>query len=216
MEKLKQVKGVIFDLDGTLLDSMNVWRDIDIAFLAKRGIPLPNDYIETINAMEFIQAAKYTIDRFHLQETPESLMKEWNEMAKYAYKHNVKIKPMVKEYIVKLREHNIKIGIATSAIEDVCIPALQNNDIYKFIFAMTTTTEVQKGKEYPDVYLKTVQKLGLEVSQCAVFEDTLQGIKTANLAGFITVGIYDVDARNQQEEIRQEADMYITSFHELL
>ena len=82
-------KGAIFDLDGTIIDSMNVWEKIDIEFFEKRNIDMPNDYMEKVNIMSFEEAAKYTIERFNLKESKEDLIKEWNEMAIYEYSNNI-------------------------------------------------------------------------------------------------------------------------------
>ena len=116
---MKEFKGAIFDLDGTIIDSMDVWETIDIKFLEKRNITMPNDYIEKINSMSFEEVAKYTIERFNLNESVDSLIKEWNDMAIYEYSNNIKLKPNVKEYLVKLKKHDIKIGLATSSPKEL-------------------------------------------------------------------------------------------------
>ena len=105
-------KGAIFDLDGTIIDSMNVWEKIDIEFLSKRNIDMPNDYMEKINIMSFEEAAKYTIERFNLKEKKENLIKEWNEMAIYEYSNNIRLKPNVKEYLEKLKASLKEINTA--------------------------------------------------------------------------------------------------------
>ena len=99
----KQWKGAIFDLDGTLLDSMGVWDQVDIDFLKKRNLPMPDDYKQKIAAMGFPEAARYTIERFGFSETPEMLLQEWREMAREAYALHVDLKPGAKEYLEKLK-----------------------------------------------------------------------------------------------------------------
>ena len=89
---MKQYKGAIFDLDGTLLDSMRVWDDIDVAFLKKRGLEVPPDYQEAITPLGFLEAARYTIRRFGFPETPEELIQEWHQMAVDAYTYEVELK----------------------------------------------------------------------------------------------------------------------------
>ena len=126
---MKEFKGAIFDLDGTIIDSMDVWETIDIKFLEKRNITMPNDYIEKINSMSFEEVAKYTIERFNLNESVDSLIKEWNDMAIYEYSNNIKLKPNVKEYLVKLKKHDIKIGLATSSPKELYEPVLKNNKV---------------------------------------------------------------------------------------
>lgn len=214
METITTSKGMIFDLDGTLLDSMQVWNQIDIEFLTKRGIKIPDDYIETIKDMEFIQVATYTIERFHLKETPENLLQEWQELAIYHYANTIKLKPYVKEFLISLT--NTKIGIATSLSKELCIPALKNNGIYDIFDSLTTTNEVKRGKEYPDVYLLEANKLGLKPCDCVVFEDSLVAIQGANKGGFFTVGVYDESSAHQKDNILKESDYYITSFSQFL
>ena len=98
------LKGCIFDIDGTLADSMGIWGDIDRAFLEKRSIAMPDDYIDALNSMSFSQAAEYTIKRFSLDESPEAIMNEWKAMSEYAYAHTIKLKEGVPEFLENLRE----------------------------------------------------------------------------------------------------------------
>ena len=98
-----QGKGAIFDLDGTLLDSMGVWDQVDVDFLAKRGFEVPDDYMQKVAAMQFRQIAEYTIARFNLSDTPEELMEEWNHMARVMYSTVVEAKPHAREYLATLK-----------------------------------------------------------------------------------------------------------------
>ena len=95
--KANQGKGAIFDLDGTLLDSMGVWDQVDVDFLAKRGIEVPDDYMQKVAAMQFRQIAEYTIARFGLSDTPEALMEEWDHMARVMYATVVEAKPYARD-----------------------------------------------------------------------------------------------------------------------
>ena len=121
----------IFDMDGTILDSLGVWEKIDNDFLEKkRGIAVPPDYVHAISAMSFEEIARYTIQRFNLSESPEALMREWTDMAEHEYANNIKIKPYVKEYIQKIKAMGKKIALCTSSPKSFYEPAVKNNGIY--------------------------------------------------------------------------------------
>ena len=216
MERLRQIKGSIFDLDGTLLDSMGIWEQIDAQFLERRGIPLPPDYAEAVKAMEFSQVAEYTIRRFGLQETPQALMEEWTALSQQAYARQIELKPGAKEYLAQLAEQGVLLGIATSATEELFIPALRHNGVWDLFAAHTTTGQVARGKGFPDIYWATAEKLGLRPEECAVFEDILPGVQGARQGGFLTVGVYDPYSEAQWEQMQKEASLCIRSFEELL
>ena len=198
---MKEFKGAIFDLDGTIIDSMDVWETIDIKFLEKRNITMPNDYIEKINSMSFEEVAKYTIERFNLNESVDSLIKEWNDMAIYEYSNNIKLKPNVKEYLVKLKKHDIKIGLATSSPKELYEPVLKNNKVYDYFDTFTSVDDVKRDKNYPDIYLYTAKKLGLYPNECIIFEDILIAINTAKESNFKAIGVYDKSSYNDLDKI---------------
>ncbi len=213
---LSAMKGAIFDLDGTLLDSMGVWRQIDIDFLGKRGFGVPDDYLKAITAKNFPDAAAYTIERFCLSETVTAIMDEWFSMAVDAYTNEVELKPYVREYLEKLRSRGIKIAAATSSDRRLFEPCLQHHGIYDFFDAFAVTEEVKRAKGFPDVYQKAAERLNLTERECVVYEDILKGIEGAKMGGFYTVGVEDIHSCYEKEEIRQLADRYIVSFEELL
>ena len=144
-------KGAIFDLDGTIIDSMGIWEKIDIKFFEEINIPMPSDYIKIINNMSFEESAIYTIKRFNLKESKENLIERWNQMAMFEYAHNIKLKPNVRTYLEKLKENNIKIGLATASPQELYESVLKNNKIYDYFDAFTTLQEVKKDKNYPDI-----------------------------------------------------------------
>lgn len=209
-------KGAIFDLDGTLIDSMSVWEEIDREFLKNRNISIPPDYIEKINSMSFKEVAKYTIEKFNLKESEEELIKEWNEMAIYEYSNKIKLKPNVKEYLEKLKENNIKIGLATSSPKSLYEPVLKNNHIYEYFDALNSLEDVQRDKNYPDIYLLVAENLKLNPQECAGFEDILVGINTMKKADFKVIGVYDKYADSDIEEIKKISDKFIYNFNELI
>jgi len=211
---MKAHKGYIFDLDGTLLDSMGVWDQIDIDFLAKRGIELPPDYMNSISPMTFHETAVYTIKRFALPDSVEGLKREWIDMAAYAYGHTVGMKPYAKEYLMALRERGVKLAAATSMFAELCAPALRNNSIDNVFHAICYTDEAGYGKSRPDVFLLAAKKLGVTPGDCLVFEDILAAVKSAKSAGMGVCAVYDKTSENDWEEIKKAADYAIVDFRD--
>ena len=209
-------KCAIFDLDGTVLDSTDVWTEIDIEFFGKRGMTLPEGYAKTIAPMGFDRAAEYTVATYGLSETPQSVVAEWNRMSHEKFEKHVALKPGAKKYIEYLKSKGVVLCIATASQEDMFVPALKNNGIYHLFDHVTTLSEVRRGKGFPDIYLKSAQKSGFEVSDCVVFEDLLAGIKGAKDGGFYTVAVYDKNSQSDIEKIKNTADKFIYDFETLM
>lgn len=207
-----KIEAAIFDLDGTILDSMCVWQKIDEEFLTRRGIKVPPSYAEEICGLSFREVADYTIKRFALQETPEALMREWNDMAICEYAQNVVLKPNVKEYLELLKKRNIKLAIATGLSKVLYEPALLNRGIRSFFDVIVSADEVERGKEFPDIFLYTAEQLQVAPERCIVFEDILPAIRSAKLAGMYVYGVFDDSSMEQWEEIKRIADGVIYDF----
>lgn len=213
---MKEFKGAIFDLDGTILDSMWVWKQVDVNFLGKRNIEIPGDYVKAISALNLKTAAEYTKERFQLPETVEEIMQEWFQMAVKEYAEDVQLKSSVREYLAYLKAKEVKIAVATSSHEGLFLPCLENNEIYEFFDTIVTTMEVERGKEFPDVYEEAARRLGVKPSQCMVFEDILKGVKAAKEGGFYVVAVREEHSEDEKEEIMEIADRYIEDFDEMM
>lgn len=205
-------KAVIFDLDGTLLNSMDIWEKIDADFLKKRNIPVPENYVATICSMSFKEAAEYTIRLFDLKESVDDIVHEWSEMAKYEYAHNIELAPYALDYLTELKHLNIKLAVATGLPEELYKPCLLNNHIYEMFDALCSTEQVNRGKEYCDIFLFTARCLNMPPKDCLVFEDVLPAVKSAKQAGMIVCGMYDKYSAHQQKQIMGIADDYLYSF----
>lgn len=215
MIKSWKIKGAIFDLDGTLIDSMGIWKKVDEDFLGKRGLAVPQDMDKAVKNLSFQDAAVYFKMNFYLPETIEEIMKEWDRMVLDEYAFNIGLKPGVREYLSYLETQGIKIGLATSNTRKLTEAVLKNNGVYGCFDAIVTGNEVNRDKNFPDIYLLCAKKLLLKSGQCAVFEDILPGILSAKAAGMKTVGIYDRYSEYEWEEIKENADLCISSFEEL-
>lgn len=216
MSNIKDVRGAIFDMDGTIVDSMCVWQKVDVDFLDKRNIKMPEDLSNDIGHMTFHDSAVYFKKRFNLDESIDEIMAEWHEMVYDQYAHHIKLKPGAGEYIKSLSEKGIKIGLATSSSRTLVDIALKNNGIFEYFDAISTVDEINKDKSFPDIYVKTAEKLGVSPMKCVVFEDIYIAVLSAKKAGMQVIGVYDKNSEYQKDDIKKNADYYIEDFYELL
>lgn len=213
---MKNFKAAIFDADGTIIDSMYVWEKVDKDFLTSRGIPVTQEYSDIVRGMFFRTAAEYTKSRYSLSESVEEIMQIWLDMARHEYEYNVKAKPWVKEYLAHLRENHIRIGLATSSDPYLLEPVLKNNGIHGYFDTVCYTSEVGKNKSFPDVYIKTAERLEVRPEECMVFEDIPEGIEGADKAGMYTIAVYDRASEKNSDYLRKKAKKYILGFEEML
>jgi HAD superfamily hydrolase (TIGR01509 family) len=216
IELFSNIEGAIFDMDGTIIDSMWVWYAINRDYLSKRSLEMPSDLKEKIEVMTFRESALYFKERFNIEDSVEAIMAEWNDMAEASYCNDVKLKNGVYEYLTKLKEKDIKIGLATSNYSKLVDLALRQNNIMHFFDAITTIEEVEREKSFPDIYLLTAKKLNVEPEKCVVFEDILPAIRGAKLAGMKVVGVQDEYSLDQREAIMESSDRFIEKYDELL
>ncbi len=211
-------EGYIFDLDGTLLDSMGLWNDIYAKVLGEFNIKAPKDYLFNVNHMSLDDGAEYTVKTFHLENVvkKDDIVDMWNAMSKEEYENTVQLKPGARGFLQSLKNCGKLLGVATALSDELFVPCLKRLGISELFSATTSIDEVSRGKEFPDIYLRECKKMGTKPQNTVVFEDSLTGIKSASVGGFKTVGVYDPSAAEQTEEIKNRADLYISSFSEML
>ena len=209
---MRDFAAAIFDLDGTLLDSMHVWEKIDLDFLARRGIAVPDDYARAVGALSFQQVARYTIDRFSLAETEAEIMREWREMARHEYANDIGLKPHARAYLTALKKSGVKLATATSLHRDLAEPVLRNNGIFEWFDAHCSTDEVGRGKEFPDVFLLAAERLNVPPDACVVFEDILPAARSAKRAGMRVYCVQDDASLADEEALKKISDGYILDF----
>jgi HAD superfamily hydrolase (TIGR01509 family) len=214
--KKETFRAAIFDLDGTLVDSMWMWRDIDIEYLKRHGLVYEEGLQEKIEGMSFHETAVYFQKNFGITETLEEIQKEWNEMAMEYYRTKVPLKPGVAEYLTRLREQGIKTGIATSNSWELLDTVLDATGLRMYIDSIHSACEVKHGKPAPDIYLLVAEDLGVAPSECMVFEDILPGIASGHNAGMRVCSVYDEYSAERMDEIIKKSDHHIRSFAELL
>lgn len=212
---LEQIKAVIFDLDGTLVDSMWMWRKIDIEYLSMYQIELPATLQNEIEGKSFTETAQYFKERFLIPESIESIKATWNQMAYEKYRNEISLKDGVYDFLTYCSLNQIKLGIATSNSQELLMAALSGLKIDHYFDSLTTGCDVCIGKPAPDVYLKTAKDLKVSPCECLVFEDIVPGILSGKNAGMKVCAVYDEYSVHQDAEKRKLADYYISSYTQI-
>ena len=210
------IEAVIFDLDGSMVDSMWIWRSIDIEYLGKFGITLPDNLQACIEGMSFSETAAYFKERFDLPDDLETIKADWNRMARDKYAHEVPVKEGVKELLSYCKEHGIKAGIATSNSRELVESVVRAHQMESCFGCIMTACEVEKGKPAPDIYLAVAGELAVNPENCLVFEDIIPGIQAGKAAGMQVCAVYDKYSEYQDTEKHRLADYYTYGFGELI
>ena len=210
------IKAAIFDLDGTLINSMSLWDQIDVDYLTSKNIPVPSDLNDEISHLSFNQVAVYFKERFKLEDSLDDIKNTWNTMAYNHYSSDITLKDGVIEFLNFLKKSNIRIGLATSNSTELLEASLKFNKIYDYFDAITITDEVSIGKHEPDVYLLAAKKLNVKPEECIVFEDILPAIKGAKKAGMKVIAVEDECSVLDKDEIIKNSDGFINDFRVLI
>lgn len=213
---LDNIEAVIFDMDGTIIDSMGLWKEIDIEHFAMYGKELPPTLQSEIEGMSFYQTAQYIKEQYDFPETIEEMIDLWNQMARKKYAEDVTFKPGAKEFLDYCKANNIKLGIATSNSRFLYDAVSEHLGFDYYFDCVLTGSEVLNGKPAPDVYLKVAENLNVEPSKCLVFEDIIKGIMAGHNAGMTVCAVDDDYSRSTTEEKKQMAEYYIYDYLELL
>jgi len=210
---LKDIEAVIFDIDGTLVDSMWVWTDIDDKFLHKYNLTEPEGFHEGMEGKSYTETAQYFLDIFpSLTQTREELEEEWNQMAYEIYTTQIQLKEGAYEFIHEMHERGVKLGIATSNNRMLAEGVLKNNQVLEYFGSIWTSCEAKAGKPNPAVYLRVAETLGVAPEKCLVFEDVPMGILAGKNAGMKVCAVDDYFSRAQEHKKRELADYYIKNY----
>ena len=206
-------RAAIFDLDGTVLDSLHVWHRVDERFFGSRQLPVPADYARKISGMSFGETAAYTIRRFNLRESLEAVCAEWTELAKDEYAHHVGLVPGARAYLRALKRAGVRLAAATANRKELFMPTLERCGLDGLFEAIVTTGDIgDKNKADGKLFLLAAEKMEAKPSECAVFEDTLQGILGARAAGMRAYAVRSEACNHCICEVDALADGVIDDF----
>lgn len=216
-------RAFIFDFDGTLVDSLGLWVEVDRLFLERHGLPEDDEYNQLITALGFEAGAAWVVDHFDIGMTADEVVQEWIDLSQQFYEGTVELKPYVLEYLNAVRGQKFPMAIATSLQRKLLLAALKRNDIVDYFDELCICDELASaGKLEPTVFLEAARRLSkrfdmpLELSDCVVFEDTALAAQTARKAGAFVIGMADENEVSTREELEATCDMVISSFGELM
>lgn len=209
-------KGIIFDLDGTLIDSMKVWENVDRDFVAENGGVYTPDISEAVKTMTIQKSAEYFKNRFSLKMSCEEIINRIEEMVSEKYHNSIPLKVGVLDTLKALSQMGIKMCVATATYNSLVNAALKRLGIFDMFEFVMTCADVGVGKDSPDIFYKSAKKMGLEIQETIIVEDSLHCIETAKKAGFFTVGVYDEFSKDDKNKITKLCDVYIDKMNMLI
>jgi HAD superfamily hydrolase (TIGR01509 family) len=209
------MKGAIFDIDGTLLDSMPIWNDLGARYLETLSIQTEENLGKILFPMTMEEAAEYMKTQYRLPQTADEIRQGVLGIVENFYRYEVGLKPGVETYIKALHRKGIPMILATTGDKELAAAALTRLGILKYFQALLTASDLGTSKHEPDIYLKAAQILQVQPAECVVFEDVCYALETAKAAGFLCAGVKDAASADDWEQIQTIADYWIEDFTEI-
>ena len=207
---------LLFDLDGTLIDSNGVWVEVDDQFLSRRGLTATPEYCHMVGHSIFPVAAQFTKDYYHLPERPEDIMAEWMNLAGDAYANHVPLKPGAAEFLARCAAAGERMVLVTACVPQLCRAVLARHGLSNAFSPIIFAQELGVEKRDPRFFQTVLERLGAAPEDCTLFEDSPGACKTAREAGIRVVGVYDAFYNAWQDDLKANCHRYIRGFDELL
>lgn len=205
------MKYAIFDIDGTLVDSMPVWNNMCIDVLNKYGVSYPDNILDIITPLGMKQGAKYLI-KLGLNLTVDEIIQIELDYILKQYRESIPLKKGVKKYLKSLKEDGVKMCVLTASSHDLIDPCLKRLGIWEYFEYIVSAEDIGVSKSDTRAFEIMLEKLGSEPHETVVFDDNFSALKAAKRAGLKTCGVYDKASEINTEKIKKMCDMYIESF----
>ncbi|MBR3289968.1 MAG: HAD family phosphatase [Clostridia bacterium] len=207
------LQGVIFDFDGTLFDSMYLWRNLGQTYLAEKGITTDEDLWQQLKPLGLFQSAQFFKERYHIPLSADEIVDEINATVDRAYAETIQPKPGIPETIRFLHEHGVKMCVATLSEVYQIDGALTRCGLREYFTDVLSCAGRRINKTEPLIFREALAVLGTDKAATLVAEDSPTALRTAGRDGFLTLGVYD-EHEERQGELRAAADFYLNSFTE--
>ena len=207
---------LIFDLDGTLIDSNGVWVEVDKTFLARRGAPYTREYYEGVAHTILSNCAVFTKEYLHLEESCEEIIAEWMDLAAGKYGSQVPLKPHVKDYLDRCHQAGHRMAVFTACVPEHCQAAMEHLGLTPYFERVIYAQTLGVDKRSPEIFRAVAEMLGVRPRDCVLFDDALSACKAAKAAGMTVVGVYDPYFTDTSADMREVCDQYIQGFGDLL
>lgn len=214
---LDMMEGAIFDLDGTLVDSMALWQSMGSNYIKLQGLEPEPKLNEKLYPLTIIQAAKYLKEHYGLDLDREAIIKGCNEVMEEAYNTKVFLKSGAKEFLDLLLAHNIPMYVATATDRHLVEVAFKKLDIAHYFKGIITSTEAGSAKaESPAIFDMARKKIGTSLAKTIIFEDSFHGIETAKKANYPVAALYDDASKSNEDDIKAISDWYGVTFNDYI
>lgn len=210
------IKAALFDMDGVLLDSLNMWYKIACDFMRENGVEMTERMYGEIRVLSFLESAQYFIDELKLCSTPQMLIDEWNARAAAAYKNEIGLLPGVEDYVRKLSARGIHLAIVTASDAGLARAALKRLGLSRYFDAIITEADARMFKSGPEIFLLAAKTLDAPPETCIVFEDSLYAAKAAKAAGMKVWAMCSAAGADDAADFQGVADRCFESFEELM
>lgn len=207
-----KINGAIFDMDGTLIDSMTYWEHLAEYYLESIGIAPKEGLSDIIHPMPLKKAISYLKEAYALPHSEEDIGKQIDVLLEDAYRNRFEPKPGIMALLEKLKKSGVRMCVATATPRPLATIALDRLGISPYMEGLLTCPEVGVGKTKPDIYRKALELLGTKKEETLVFEDALHAVRTAKCDGFKVIGIRDESMTKEEAEIRELSDVFLTTF----
>ncbi|MBQ9553087.1 MAG: HAD family phosphatase [Clostridia bacterium] len=210
-----KLNGVIFDLDGTLIDSMYIWDDLSYDLLCANGITPKDDLRDKVSTMYLEESSRYVIEEYGLPCTVEEVNRYINERVENFYLHEVLPKQDILPFLERLKAAGIPMCVATATERKLAVPALEHNGMLGYFSEILTCREIGQNKNDPLIFEEALRRLGTEKNGTVIFEDSLHAVSTAKAAGFPAFTIFDKSSARNKEKLMALSDRFFYRYEEL-